>query len=284
MPPEPGDNSGDSWKDELPEDIRNSTLIQEAKSFEDVAKQAVDYQRLNGGSIRIPSEHASDDERSAFNLKLTELGMMPKDNFRELVRPEEADKYQYKDGVDDNLGIVQGDMDRWKIDAHKLGLSQEQFQEYAADAIGNRKSALLAQQATFDAADAALKEEWGDHAFDSKKQQAFNALKRFGGDELMARMEENPDPSMLRAFAEIGKEFEEKGLGDLDTPRVLPESRDDAETKLAEIYSNKDHPFNQRQVVGQKAYDAAAAEVMRLKNITLGLPAPRGDFMFEETP
>ena len=86
-----------------------------------------------------------------------------------------------------------------------------------------------------------------------------------------------------RAFAEIGKQFEEAGLGDLDIPQIMPETRDEAATKLAEIRANKDHPFNRGPLnIGETAYSAAAAEVMRLREISMGL-RPSRDFMFEDT-
>ncbi len=283
MPPEDGDKSGDNWKDEIPEDYRKSTLIAETKSVGDLAKFAVETQQMLGTAIRIPSEHASDADREAFQTRLTEIGMVPKATFREAVRPKEAGDYKYENGVDEKLGITQTNMDAWKAEAHALGLSSEQFNDYAGQQIKAREVALVAQQAAFNASDTALKDEWGDHAFESKKTQALNALKRFGGDDLVARMDSNPDPEMMRAFAEIGKQFEESGLGDLDIPQILPETREEAVTKLAEINANKDHPFNRGPMnAGETAYNTAAAEVMRLREISMGL-RPSKDFMFEES-
>lgn len=283
MPPEPGDTSGDNWKNEIPEDYRKSTLISETKSVADLAKFAVETQQMLGTAIRIPSEHASDADREAFQKRLTEIGMVPKATFREVVRPKDPGDYKYENGVDEKLGITQTEMDVWKLEAHSLGLSSEQFNDYAGQQVKAREVALDAQQAAFNTADTALKDEWGDHAFESKKQQALNALKRFGSDELAARMDANPDPNLMRAFAEIGKQFEEAGLGDLDIPQIMPETRDEAATKLAEIRANKDHPFNRGPLnIGETAYSAAAAEVMRLREISMGL-RPSRDFMFEDT-
>ena len=272
------------WKDEIPEDYRNSTLIAEAKSIGDLAKFAVETQQMLGSSLRIPSEHASDDDKAVFSTKLTELGMMPREGFREALRPTEAKDYKYENGVDEKLGVTQTDMDRWKTEAHLLGLAQDQFNDYVAHNVDDRKAALTAREESFSAADAALKDEWGEHAFEAKKQQALNALKRFGDDSLVARMDANPDPTLLRTFAEIGKQFEEAGMGDLDMPVVLPETRDEATAKLAEINNNPDHPFNKGPMGsgGTQAYDAAATEVMRLRRVSMGYPARATDDMFEE--
>ena len=278
MPPEEGD-----WKDEIPEDYRKSTLIAETKSVADLAKFAVETQQMLGSAIRVPSEHASDEDRAAFQTRLTEIGMMPRDKFRESVRPKEATDYKYENGVDENSGVSQTDMDAWKIEAHALGLAPDQFNDYASQRIAAHKTAREVQQSAFNAADNALKEEWGDHAFESKKQQALNAIKRFGNDDLLDRMDANPDPNLMRAFAEIGKQFEESGMGDLDTPQILPETRDEATIKLSEIRSNKEHPFNRGPLeAGQQAYDQASEEVMRLRRVSMGLPARAADDMFEE--
>ncbi len=164
MPPEPGDTSGDNWKNEIPEDYRKSTLISETKSVADLAKFAVETQQMLGTAIRIPSEHASDADREAFQKRLTEIGMVPKATFREVVRPKDPGDYKYENGVDEKLGITQTEMDVWKLEAHSLGLSSEQFNDYAGQQVKAREVALDAQQAAFNTADTALKDEWGGSA------------------------------------------------------------------------------------------------------------------------
>ena len=70
------------WKAELPEEIRDSPMVKEAPDLATLAKQAIDYQRMSGNSIRIPGEDASDEAITDFRGKLSKVGMVPLDDFQ----------------------------------------------------------------------------------------------------------------------------------------------------------------------------------------------------------
>ncbi len=286
------DNKGDlpvipdNWKDLIPQDYRDSTLIKETASVEDLAKFAVETQRMLGNSIRIPGENASEDDQSAFRTKLAEIGMIPKENAVAFLRPEKPEDYGVKEAPANAevLGITQADVDNLKNRAHELGLSNDQFQDYAGRYFEDVKKNHDTQREKFESVDMALKGVWGEEAFQGKKQQALAAIRRFGGNELLEKLGQAPDAEALLAWSEVGKSFEESGMGDLTTPEFLPETRGEAATKLDEIERNKDHPFNRgvNYAGGKAVYEEAAKEVMRLRRIVMGLPGQTRDYMFSE--
>ena len=273
----------DEWKLELPEDLRGLPLVQEAKDFVSVVKQAVDFQRMLGNSIRVPSENASADEQAAFLEKVQKHGLIPKDKFQEAVRPTTPDAYAILQPPQDAqaLGLTQTQVDVWKAEAHAMGLSPGQFDALAQSRIGAIRELVKARQDRFDAADAALRQDWGD-SLEQRKAVALQAAQKFGGQAWVDALGETPDPAVLKALGEIGKQFAERGMGDLTPRPTFSETREEAATKLVEIQNNPNHPFNLgRQKAGKVAHEAALADVVRLRAISMG-QKPTKDFMFDE--
>lgn len=273
------------WKDELPEDLRGTALVQEAKDIASVVKQAVDFQRMLGNSLRLPSENASEADVQAFREKVQKHGLVPRDKFTEFVRPADPSAYSLPSPPPDaeKIGLTQTQVDLWKAQAHELGLSPEQFAQFADKQIEQAREAHQARMSKFEAANEALKAEWGE-ALNERKQLALQAAQKFGGEELVNALGENPDPSVIKALAEIGKQFAERGVGDLTPRPVFTETRDEAAVKLAEIQNNPQHPYNLGHLrVGKQAYDVAMKEVVRLRALSMGLKPPSDDIMFDQT-
>jgi hypothetical protein len=275
-----------NWDDsfgEAPDDVKNAPLVKEAKDVASALKQAIDFQKMLGNSIRVPGEGAGEDVLKEFREKVAKHGLVPKDKFTEYVRPEKAELYVLSKPPEDaqQLGLTQQQVDAWKAQAHALGLSPAQFDTWAQGQIETRRSEARAQAERVTAANDALTKDWGPEAFESRKQLALQAAKKFGGDELVQKLGANPDPAVLKALANIGKQFVEAG-NDLGPRTSYAETREEAAMKLAEIKANKAHPFNQpRYSVGPAAHDAALAEVVRLTAISMG-QKPGKDFMFDE--
>lgn len=273
-----------SWKDNLPDELKDRSLVREASSLESFVKQAINAESLLGVSVRIPSEHASDDDRAAFTEKMGKHGLIPREGAEEHLRPSEPAHYKLAETPTDAdaIGLQQTDIDQLKIQAYEMGMSPKQFASYSKRYIDNRREQAEERRIRHMQANEDLQREWGPDAFDHKRTQALMAVRRFGGPDLARKLDENPDPDYLRAFADIGKRFEEQGLGDLETPKYLPESRDEAQLKLQEILNNPEHPFNKRGFGpgAQAAHEAAAAEVMRLRRISMGKPGRQEDYMF----
>lgn len=260
--------------------IKGSDIVKNAKSIADIAKQAVDYQRLYGGAIRIPTENASEADRADFKTKMEKAGLVPKDKFTDYVRPEKAEGYKYDGEIPEGIKIAQTTVDAIKSRAHTLGLSNDQFKVMMKSELDTMVSQTTAQAQRLGEATTALKTEWGQ-AFDVKMRLAEAAAMSVGGEAARAAFVANPDPMIAKAYAKLGEAIQESTRTDLQ--RILPsvETRGEANVKLAEIRANKDHPFNNRSKVPPALYEAAQAEVLRLQAMALGVK-PGKDPMFDE--
>jgi hypothetical protein len=258
--------------------IKGSDIVKNAKTVADIAKQAVDYQRMYGGAIRIPGEGASDADKLDFKAKMEKAGLVPKDKFTDYVRPAKAEEYKYDGEIPADLKVTQQHVDAVKAQAFALGLSNDQFKGMMKASLDTMVGATKVQSDALTAAQTALKTEWGQ-AFDAKMQLARQAAMKLGGEGAVARID--LDPVFAKGMSELGAAYQESGRTDLQ--RILPsvETQGEAKVKLAEIRNNRDHPFNNRQKVGRVAYEAAAAEVLRLTNMSLGIK-PGKDLMFDE--
>ena len=67
-----GGGGDDKWyAGHVAEGAELPPLLTESADFDSFLKQAVDYQAMQGSSIRIPGENASEEDRQAFYAKLT---------------------------------------------------------------------------------------------------------------------------------------------------------------------------------------------------------------------
>ncbi len=270
----------------IPEAYRETTAVAEAAGIPELVKAGIEAQALIGNSIRVPGDGASDEDKTAFDTKMNELGLFQKERAGELLRPPSAEAYSLTNTPDDptTLGLSQGMLDSWKEEAYEMGLSQSQFDKLAESRVQGMTLHLETQTEHQRQTTAALEEKWGPQGYEARKRMALNAVKRFGGDAFYDRMSSNPDVEILTMMAEIGQAFEESNLGDLTSPIPIVETPDEAAMKYAEIQNNPNHPYVLGPYkAGSKAYEVGASEVMRLRRIMMGLPIGKGDYMLKET-
>jgi hypothetical protein len=235
-----------------------------------------------GNSLRIPGENASDADKTEFRQKLEKIGMVPKDKFTDFVRPEKAEQYALTNPPKDAEKVItQTEIDQLKEWAHKTGLAPSQFEALVTTRIEERIESAKKQQEQFAGVDAVLKAKYGDAGVNAAKERALAAALKFNK-PLADKLAQAPDADTLIALAEVGKMFQERGMGDLTPQPKFTESPEEAEMKLSEIANNKAHAFHNRST-NRRAYEAAAAEVMRLRALALGQQPPQGDYMFEES-
>lgn len=271
--------------DGLSDDLNNTPLVKDAPDMATLVKTALNAQGLLGTSIRIPGEGASDADKAEFRGKLQKAGMVPRETFHEHVRPEKAELYAITDPpADAGKVVTQAEIDGWKKWAHDIGLSPKQFEQYAKAQIDARLASVKATQDRFAVADGELKTKYGEAGVMPAKERALAAAKRFGGQAFADHLAANPDPATIGALSEVGKLFQERGMGDLTPRQQIVETPAEAALKMAEIRNNPDHPFNNRMKAGKAAWDAAHESFMNLARIAAGeRPLPAGaDQMFEE--
>lgn len=267
------------WRAALPEDMRSAPLIAEADSLESLAKQALDMQAYQGQSLRIPSEHASDEDRAAFREKirqhvpnLIEADWSTPEAQRELQRrmglPEEATGYQRPDIPE---GLDTGLLDTFTPVAHEAGLTQAQFEQVVGRIAASNAEAAQQAQAAHQEGLEALRKDWG-FAFDGKLAEAKIAAKFFAdaGLEAFAGDLTQLGAGTLQALAAMGAAVgaeattQSKAEGTPAT-RMTPA---EAESRLAEIHANPNHPMWSQD--RGPAHDAARKEYSELVRLSMG--------------
>jgi len=209
-----------SWRDELPDDLRDDATVANYKTPGDLAKAYVNLNKTLENRIQVPGEGASPEEMGAF--------------YARLGRPESPDGYEMPGELPDNVTVDDSIAKDWFKAAHEMGL--------------NRQQAQVAEKAA-QASLAELKDEWGA-AFDEKTQMARAAMRRLedGGAKGLSTVippeKLHEYPALARAFAAIGKYMtsdEILGRGSVaefvhspaEAAKMLTQKRGDAEFMAA---------------------------------------------------
>ena len=244
-----------SWKDELPEELRNDPTISATDSLESLAKQLVDSQRYVGQSIRIPGEGAGTDEWSEFDTKITSKvpNLMKKpdlDNlddmrivYTELGRPEEAKSYRVPEvETPEGVELADAPVERFRALAHEAGLNQKQFENIVSgmrsDGVREVESGIQKHNDEH----RELNREWG-LAADDRKQVADKTRREFFPD--MGDVDTLP-ADMVKGLYKMGEQLGSEATGltaDLGVQRTGRLPPDEAQMQLAEIGRNKSHPY-----------------------------------------
>jgi len=203
-----GGGEGGSWLDKLnlPEDVRaHATVAKYAASPEAFARGLIHLEGHLGAPaeqlLRLPKPDDKDGMGAIYN---------------KLGRPEKPDGYTAK---------IEGDamdaaaFDAFKAQAHELGITNAQLEGltkwYAATGQQTMQQLEAADKAAREAADLALKQEWGG-AYGDKIDAAAEMAAKFGGEELDGYLKETGlgnDPRMLKAWAAVADAMGEAGAG-----------------------------------------------------------------------
>ncbi len=228
-----------SWRDELPDDLRDDATVANYKTPGDLAKAYVNLNKTLENRIQVPGEGATPEEMGAF--------------YARLGRPDSPDGYEMPGELPDNVTVDDSIAKDWFKAAHEMGLNRQQaarsvrFQVDAA-AAAQRQQAQVAEKAA-QASLAELKDEWGA-AFDEKTQMARAAMRRLedGGAKGLSTVippeKLHEYPALARAFAAIGKYMtsdEILGRGSVaefvhspaEAAKMLTQKRGDAEFMAA---------------------------------------------------
>lgn len=247
---EPASLSSD-WRESLPEDLRSEASLQDINSIDDLAKSYVNSQKMIGNSLRIPSEDASEEVLNEFYGKLEGVKGVARldsnDIHSKLGWPE--DKAAYAEGLPEGVEIDQARFEKYAELAHESKMTKEQFQgliklnaaEAQAQAEANEKSYLEGQNK--------LKEIWGQD-FENRIQGAQEAAKMYSEKypeamEQLLNSDMSNNPAVLSMFSELYSAMKETGV--VDAKSSGPNygmTPDEARAQIADIRSNKAHPFN----------------------------------------
>lgn len=239
-----------TWKDELPEEIRNHTSLEDIKDINGLANSYVNAQKMLGTSIRIPGPDAGDEAIQEFHSKLSEKvpGLIPTpdpDNAEQMSalydrmgRPKEAIGYEHPEGVDPTQ------MADFAALAHGLGLTKAQYKGMLSELVKHTQTKQETTDANFQADIRKLKQEWGI-VYDDNIQLVQSVMKGTGApSEFMEMAADNKlPPDTLRWLYNIGKQLGTEGINfqkDETTTRLAPA---EARARANEIMADRNGPY-----------------------------------------
>ena len=244
MPEEP------SWRDNLPEELREHKTLQDVKDLEGLAKQFIDSQQMIGQSIRIPGPDAGDDARKAFEAKLMEKvpGLVPTpdpDNpetlqafYKRMGWPEEPTGYEHPENVDATQMA-----DFAKV-AHDQGLTKSQYKAIL-EAVGGFAQSKQEQNAEeLLQGIRALKQEWGI-VYEDNLELVDSVMKGTGAPKEMIELaaDRKLPAEALKWLHNIGKQLGQEGINferDESTTRLAPA---EAAARANEIMADRTGPY-----------------------------------------
>ena len=228
----------DSWRDQLPDDLRDHQSLQNISDVGTLAKTMIHAQSMVGAEkIPIPGKWATDEDWDQV--------------YGKLGRPDDATGYELDFGeAEINEDFVNGFSDV----AHKAGLSDRQAQALAGwymeqmpEAIDPEVAGQNVEAAKLEA-EADLRKEYGN-AFDDRIQLGDNLISEFGVEGLMdLRLDDGTplvnNPAFIKTVVNAAHYIQEsvsedKLIGDKGSNAITPA---EADQKLLELM-REDGPY-----------------------------------------
>lgn len=251
----PGDKKPEpTWRDTLPDDLKNEPSLQAIGSIDVLAKSYVHAQKAVGADkIVKPSKHATDDD---WKKVFKDLGVPEEKDYKLDLADEEKSVVDEK--FTEFFGKLAAQEQLFPNKAKKVLLESAKFiKQVEADRLAKVKQD---QQKALDG----LKTEWGA-AYDLKSQKAQLAFNTFGKDipELKQFLETSGlgnNPNVIKMFAAVGETLKE-GKTITTTPNNVggPMTPKEAEKAANVILGNFEHPYYKVDHPNHKA----AVEEMR---------------------
>jgi hypothetical protein len=258
----------------LPPEIQSLGMARDSTSPDAFWKRVLDNNTYAGQSIRVPTENASDEERSQFHEKLRnkvpDLMITPslddQDSVTAMMQtlgmPSEANAYENIEG--ENIAFSDGQQESIKQLALKAGLTRAQYKALAQSIGEDSFNMQGKQQAALEASENTLKAEWG-LAAEAKYKQAVEFAKNGGAPESLVQKLEGrtADASTVMWLSGLANQVSEAPNATSQangTPQTLTPY--EASEQIREILSNKEHGYHN----GDPRARSKMHELMRAAN------------------
>lgn len=236
--------SAASWRDTLPDELKNEGAIQ---SFSDVTALTKSYvhavKNLHADKISLPGKHATAEDWRAVHHK---LGL-----------PEKVEDYTIEKGKHE---IDEEFFTEFKAKAHEHGIlpaqAQKVFDWFQEKSAGAMQGVLDADEAEVTADTAALKKEWGD-GYDKQLFMAKAAVTHFGDDDLVKYLNETGltnNIHLTKLMAKVGATLSEDKIAGQGagipgkTPAQAKQEVDEIMGDMKGPYWVKEHPRHKEMV------------------------------------
>lgn len=239
-----------NWREGIDKQYADTEAIKNLPDINTMAKTLVDSQSELGRRVRMLDENSTEEDKDKF--------------YNRMGRPENADNYKLDDGleIEDKTRL-----DGFKIFAHKIGITNNQFNEIV-------KNELQASNTSYDDAMSNLKTSWGTD-YESRVGLANKAVSVFGGEGLIKIMNMNGvgnNPVVIKAFYEAGKLLTKEPAVAAKEGDAVTNNQYDPETAkrmIAEKFRNKE--FTKDYFSGQAyGHDDAVKSMSELYQIAYG--------------
>jgi hypothetical protein len=221
----------DRFKESLPEELRNSEMIKNAKDMGSIAQMAVDNKALVGKKEEdfINSIPKNGDDPTALDIAYQKLGWPGVDGKYEVTRPEAVDGIDYNEAQEATFLEV----------AKELKLNGSQVNTLIAMQNEMQKGMLAENLKQATEANEALKAEWGDK-YDANKAEVKAILEKHGDDSLVKLFNETELGSHVgftKLLHDLGKgTIETSALGKGDAPVNTAIAKDEAQKEISRMY------------------------------------------------
>jgi hypothetical protein len=224
------------WRASLEEEFSQDPSLAAFKNVNDLAKSYINTKKMIGADkISVPGKYATPEEM--------------REVYQKLGLPGELGAYELNPTEGDLNDDLFGGFKEAAFEAGVLpGQAQGIYDWFQKASASMQEQQMAQQQAQVDANISELKQEWGP-AFNDKLVLAKAGVKHFGGDDLMAHLDQSGlgnDAKVIKAFAKVGESLNEDEFKGVTEARGGMTPRD-IEGKKAELfndpaYFDKNHP------------------------------------------
>jgi hypothetical protein len=224
-----------SWKEAIPEDLRNDPNISKFTELEALAKSYVNATRMIGqDKVAVPNNNSTEDQ---WNEVYNKLG-----------RPESPDKYQL-DAKSDVVPLDESAIKSFAENAHQLGLNNKQAQGilefYKNSMEGSAQQNQVDMETAQANAEQELRKEWGRAYEDNIKKAGAVAKANMDANILDMQLKDGTrlgdHPAIIKGFANIANLMSEDKLVSTESESVSQGIDYDAE--ISKIVNDRDGPY-----------------------------------------
>lgn len=257
----------DDFRASLPEDLRNETMIKEAKDIGSIAKIAVDSRKqISQKTEDFINSISTNGDLTALDAAYSKLGWPGADGEYKVERPEAVDGIQYSE-----------DMEKRFLDvAKELRLNSGQVNGIIAMQNEFNKEQLAQNVEEAKQANETLKTDWGNQ-YESNKNEVKALLEKHGDESLIKLFNETELGShagFVKLIHTLGSGLIERGsVGRGDTVRSESIAKNEARQKIADNYNNSEFMKVYTNPKAGKAYDEAQLEMVKLHQVLHGTEA-----------
>jgi hypothetical protein len=248
-----------SWKEAIPEDLRNDPNISKFTELEALAKSYVNATRMIGqDKVAVPNNNSTDDQ---WNEVYDKLG-----------RPESPDKYKLE-VKSDAVPLDEGAIKSFAENAHQLGLNNKQAQgilEFYKNSIeGSVQQNQIDMETAQAQAEQELRKEWGGNYEANIKKAGAVAKANMDANILDMQLKDGTrlgdHPSIIKGFANIANLMSEDKL--VSTESEGMSQAIDYSAEISKIVNDRDGPYWNK---AHPDHDKVVQQVFNLRTMMNG--------------